>query len=271
MAAGQGAMGGLQLPDKGEYFRQRLTALIGTPMVKPRETLQAIERDYQRMATQMIAAKRLELEQLRGKRQQTELDRGVDYPHQERMAKIKRGPAKPPGLGEQRAQDVRGIAKGELDPEVVKQAYMAISMQGAGGGSGDIDPMTDAVLQKMLAEEVGKPTVDRPGWGTGDDYTPRQEALRRRQELAQSVVEQRLQRELGGGAARPQDEQTAAPSPMKGRRRGQRSFKSDYGKAAATTQPARRLIRMPDGTEKTIPQEQLEDFLATVPGAKLLK
>ncbi len=284
---GANALAGLGIPSKAEYIKQRLLEVAGTPMVKPRETVQQWNRDY--MALEARAQQQQNFQTTRGdtadhrrttgKRAQDELDwkmggsipedRGGALDYEADLKRVGRDPTRPSAQFVALVKDIRKQNPRLSHEEATARASMAMSRLRPGDEGGD--PLTGPVLQKMLAEEVGKPSVDRPGLFTGDDYNSRQEALIRRQELAQSVVEQRLQQELGSGAAIPQDEQTAAPSPTKKRRRGQQTFKPDYGKAAATTQPVRRLIQMPDGTEQTIPQEQLEDFLATVPGAKLLK
>ncbi len=230
---GANALAGLGIPTKAEYIKQRLLEVAGTPMVKPRETIQQWNRDYMALEAQAQQQQNFETTTTataghrkgQSGRAQEELDLKTDYPHQERMAEIKRGPAN----------------------------------------------ISDSVLQSLQEQDSGF---------LGDSAT----GPSRRQLLAGDLLDERIEAGLAAirrpkaaaqlAAAKkrtPQDEQTAAPSPMKGRRRGQQAFKPDYTKEVATTQPAVLHVIKPDGTPGTIPADQLDAFLEAYPGAKVVQ
>lgn len=273
MPAGQGGMGGLQVPDKLEYFRQRLYALSGTPMVKPRETLRQIEQDYRALVTQAVAAKRLELDQLKG--QQTETNR------QAQRGIARRG-ADRADMAETRMQDTAGAATTLARDKYDREGNLGFQAELANATRDD--PLLN--LARLLSE------------GTSDSLfgSPESREQARLRELATDYLTEKMETGLADirrpkAAARlktarerkPRDLSTTNASPEQpprstttlptaGGRRAKRPLKADFG-AGATTQPSQPTVPviLPDGRTGTIPADRLEAFLQAFPGAKVAK
>jgi len=331
-AAMPGATGTEQFvaPDQAAYYLSRLDELVGTPKRDFPKAMAGFRKDYSQLVAQLHGQfwkqKQHALDQL--KHQQTlgaaaedkrqfgvterrlagqaaetatknkaarklardKFDRAGNIPFLQDSAEATRDP----NTRAQAAAEVRDflMQQGMPRDEATKQGWMAVSMQGAGGGAIEQKPMTDAVLQKL--EAMGYTGAEK---GLTPDQTRRQ----RLQGLAGDLLSERVEKGLAkirrpAAAKRaPSQDQGAWPEidalrrakpqrpaaakqpelPLRGHPATQP--KQPQAKAPAADRKwgpgtGRRLVLVPGFPEpQTIPDNQLHDFLDSVPGAKLLE
>jgi len=295
-------------PDQAAYYLSRLDELVGTPKRDFPKAMAGFRKDYSQLVAQLHGQfwkqKQHALDQL--KHQQT-LDTAAEDKRQfgvtegrlqaESNWRTRDVPPKPLSLEQQRAKHVAAIVEAKVRqgmplPQAINEAYPAVSMQGGRGGAIEQKPISDTVLQNLA--ELGYTGAEK---GLTPDQTRRQ----RLQGLAGDLLSERVEKGLAkirrpAAAKRaPSQDQGAWPEidalrrakpqrpaaakqpelPLRGHPATQP--KQPQAKAPAADRKwgpgtGRRLVLVPGFPEpQTIPDNQLHDFLDSVPGAKLLE